>query len=44
MENLISDLDERAQQVGEKIDGDVVFYTNPGGDPKATTMEKVTGL
>lgn len=28
----------------EQIDGDLVFYTNPGGDPKATTMDKVTGL
>ncbi|WP_334121686.1 ABC transporter substrate-binding protein [Glutamicibacter sp.] len=28
----------------EQIDGDLVFFTNPGGDPKATTMEKVTGL
>ena len=28
----------------EQIDGHLVFFTNPGGDPKATTMEKVTGL
>ncbi|HJX79282.1 ABC transporter substrate-binding protein [Glutamicibacter sp.] len=28
----------------EQIDGDLVFFTNPDGDPKATTMEKVTGL
>lgn len=28
----------------EQIDGDVVFYANPGGDPNATTMSKVTGL
>lgn len=28
----------------EKIDGDLIFFTNPGGDPKTTTMKKVTGL
>ncbi|MHC6175981.1 ABC transporter substrate-binding protein [Glutamicibacter sp. X7] len=27
-----------------QIDGDVVFYANPGGDPKATTMHKVSAL
>ncbi|MFD4366736.1 ABC transporter substrate-binding protein [Rhodococcus sp. NPDC058521] len=27
-----------------QIDGDIVFYTNPGGDPQATTMGAVTGL
>ncbi|WP_084734233.1 ABC transporter substrate-binding protein [Rhodococcus sp. RD6.2] len=27
-----------------QIDGDVVFYTNPGGDPSATTMGTVTGI
>ncbi|MGW0175839.1 ABC transporter substrate-binding protein [Rhodococcus sp. NPDC003322] len=27
-----------------EIDGDVVFYTNPGGDPNTTTMGTVTGL
>lgn len=27
-----------------EIDGDVVLYTNPGGDPNATTMGAVTGL
>lgn len=26
------------------IDGDVIFYTNPGGDPGATTMSAVTQL
>lgn len=28
----------------DQIDGEVVFYTNPGGDPRATTMNTVTGL
>ncbi len=28
----------------EQIDGEVIFYTNPGGDPDATTMGKVTEL
>lgn len=28
----------------EQIDGDVVFYANPGGDPSATTMGTVTEL
>lgn len=27
-----------------QIDGEIVFYTNPGGDPNATTMHTVTGL
>ncbi|MGG7104789.1 ABC transporter substrate-binding protein [Rhodococcus sp. 24CO] len=27
-----------------QIDGDIIFYTNPGGDPSATTMNTVTGL
>ncbi|MFE4500435.1 ABC transporter substrate-binding protein [Rhodococcus sp. NPDC056743] len=27
-----------------QIDGEIVFYTNPGGDPNATTMNTVTGL
>ncbi|MFD6859706.1 ABC transporter substrate-binding protein [Rhodococcus sp. NPDC060090] len=27
-----------------EIDGDVVFFTNPGGNPAATTMAAVTGL
>lgn len=28
----------------EQIDGDVAFYTNPGGDPKASSLGTVTGL
>ncbi len=28
----------------QQIDGDIVFYTNPGGDPTATTMAPVTKL
>lgn len=28
----------------DEIDGDVIFFANPGGDPKATTMATVTGL
>lgn len=26
------------------INGEIIFYTNPGGDPNATTMAAVTGL
>lgn len=35
---------ELSPELFEQIDGDVVFYTNPGGDPAATTMGTVTGL
>lgn len=28
----------------DQIDGEIIFYTNPGGDPMATTMNTVTGL
>lgn len=28
----------------EQIDGEIVFYANPGGDPAATTMGTVSGL
>ena len=27
-----------------QIDGEIVFYTNPGGDPNSTTMHTVTAL
>lgn len=35
---------ELSPELFEQIDGDVVFYANPGGDPAATTMGTVTGL
>ena len=35
---------ELSPELYEQITGDVVFYTNPGGDPAATTMATVTGL
>jgi len=35
---------ELSPELYEQITGDVVFYTNPGGDPTATTMATVTGL
>lgn len=35
---------ELSPELYEQIDGDVVFYTSPGGDPAATTERKVTGL
>lgn len=35
---------ELSPELYEQITGDVVFFTNPGGDPAATTMATVTGL
>lgn len=35
---------ELSPELYEQITGDVVFFTNPGGDPSATTMATVTGL
>lgn len=35
---------ELSPELYQQINGDVVFYTNPGGDPTATTMATVTGL
>ncbi|MBB1015587.1 iron complex transport system substrate-binding protein [Dietzia kunjamensis subsp. schimae] len=35
---------ELSPELYEQIAGDVVFFTNPGGDPSATTMATVTGL
>lgn len=35
---------ELSPELFEQIDGDIVFYANPGGDPAATTMGAVTGL
>ncbi|MFL0578800.1 ABC transporter substrate-binding protein [Dietzia sp. 179-F 9C3 NHS] len=35
---------ELSPELYEQIAGDVVFFTNPGGDPTATTMATVTGL
>lgn len=35
---------ELSPELYEQITGDVVFFTNPGGDPTATTMATVTGL
>ncbi|EYT57994.1 iron siderophore-binding protein [Dietzia sp. UCD-THP] len=35
---------ELSPELYEEIDGEVVFFTNPGGDPSATTMATVTGL
>lgn len=35
---------ELSPELYEQIDGDVVFYANPGGDPSATTMDAITGL
>ena len=35
---------ELSPELYEQIDGDVVFYTSPGGDPAATTEQKITGL
>ncbi|MCZ4079176.1 iron-siderophore ABC transporter substrate-binding protein [Rhodococcus sp. H36-A4] len=35
---------ELSTEYYDQIDGEIIFYTNPGGDPKATTMNTVTGL
>ncbi|WP_188064812.1 ABC transporter substrate-binding protein [Dietzia sp. ANT_WB102] len=35
---------ELSPELYEQITGDIVFFTNPGGDPTATTMATVTGL
>lgn len=35
---------ELSPELFAQIDGDIVFYTNPGGDPAATTLETVSGL
>lgn len=35
---------ELSPELYEQITGEVVFFTNPGGDPSATTMATVTGL
>lgn len=35
---------ELSPELYEEIDGDVVFYTNPGGDPTATTQAQITEL
>lgn len=35
---------ELSPELYEQIDGDVVFYMSPGGDPTATTQERITGL
>ncbi|WP_238343743.1 ABC transporter substrate-binding protein [Microbacterium sp. RG1] len=35
---------ELSPELYEQIDGDVVFYTSPGGDPSATTEARITGL
>lgn len=35
---------ELSPELYEQIDGDVIFYANPGGDPSATTMASITGL
>lgn len=35
---------ELSPELFEQIDGEIIFYTNPGGDPAATTMGTVTGL
>lgn len=41
--NEYSMMELSPENYGE-IDGDIVFYTNPGGDPKATTMAAVQDL
>lgn len=35
---------ELSPELYEEINGDVVFYTNPGGDPTATTQAQITEL
>lgn len=35
---------ELSPELYEQIDGDVVFYMSPGGDPSATTQASITGL
>lgn len=35
---------ELSPELYEQIDGDVVFYMSPGGDPTATTQERITAL
>ena len=35
---------ELSPELYEQIDGDVVFYMSPGGDPTATTQAQITGL
>ncbi|MEB8326063.1 iron-siderophore ABC transporter substrate-binding protein [Dietzia kunjamensis] len=35
---------ELSPELYEQITGEIVFFTNPGGDPSATTMATVTGL
>lgn len=35
---------ELSPELYEEITGETVFFTNPGGDPAATTMATVTGL
>lgn len=35
---------ELSPELYEEITGETVFFTNPGGDPSATTMATVTGL
>lgn len=35
---------ELSPELYEQIDGDVVFYMSPGGDPTATTQARITGL
>ena len=35
---------ELSPELYEQITGETVFFTNPGGDPSATTMATITGL
>ncbi len=35
---------ELSPELYEEIDGDVIFFTNPGGDPTATTQAQITEL
>jgi iron complex transport system substrate-binding protein len=35
---------ELSPELYERIDGDVVFYMSPGGDPTATTQAQITSL
>nr|WP_228461759.1 iron-siderophore ABC transporter substrate-binding protein [Gordonia spumicola] len=37
-------MDELSPELYEQINGDVVFYTSPGGDPSATTQNQITKL
>ncbi|WP_181158518.1 ABC transporter substrate-binding protein [Leucobacter massiliensis] len=37
-------MQELSPELYEQIDGEVVFYMSPGGDPAATSQKRVTGL